>query len=343
MILFLVLLGSERAWANGVFLDYARRRIEETLNLQSYGHSQCCHLCRATKSGDMAYYNHSATAPWRAAGAVTFEEYRELALGNNRRIPYLSIPGFRHTLVAIDDMHVNDQGFCLRATGSTLVWLCQNGYFGPAPMRLQLIRAHNIYKQWCVDTKQESRLIQFTEENLHLGLHKFVFLTGKAADARHFAGFTYDVIRASGRAPNVDETEYNLVLGVAWGLRKYYLVEYTTGRWLDDEALLALQSAAICMLTSFTAIHVRLGQPGYFRPKPKDHQLMHLVTHWCEITRINPRFCSNYKNENFVRLMKRFAATCFWPAPSTSNIFGSSVLDVVCGVDREIFSWFWGP
>ena len=59
------------------------------------------------------------------------------------------------------------------------------------------------------------------------------------------------------------------------------------------------------MMINFVALHATVGDPRLFRPKPKDHQIVHMIELWCKITRINPRMCANYKNENFVRLIKR--------------------------------------
>lgn len=253
------------------------------------------------KSGLKAYYDHRATARWRVDGIVSFEEYKNRC--QQFRIPFMDICGFKHTLIAIDDMHANDQGFCPRATGSILVWLCENLYFGPPPFRVQLLRAYNVYKQWCIDTKQESRVVQFTAENLHVGRGKYVYLTSKAADARHFSGFVYDVLSRTGPLHGVQH--YDLAFGIVWGLRTYYNIEYTAGRWLSDDDIRGLREACSTMLVNYTAMHVALDRTGMFRPKPKDHQIAHLIEDWAVKTRVNPRFCANYKNENFVRLMKR--------------------------------------
>ena len=178
-------------------------------------------------------------------------------------------------------------------------------------MRLRLIRAYNRYTAWCSSTKQQSRVIEFTEDNLHMK-GKYVYLTSKAADARHFIGFLFDVVTSDGAArgtpwsPNYN-LQFDLIAAVAWGLYTYYEVEYRAGRWFTDDNIRDFSRACNVMLVSFTALHFVVGIPTLFKPKPKDHQLTHLAENWCSSTRVNPRCCANYKNENFVRLMKRMA------------------------------------
>ena len=68
-------------------------------------------LVQSYKKGPIIYYDHRAGAGWRAAGAVSHAEYRSrVEIDERLRIPFLGIPGFKHTLIAIDDMHANDQG-----------------------------------------------------------------------------------------------------------------------------------------------------------------------------------------------------------------------------------------
>jgi hypothetical protein len=181
----------------------------------------------------MAYFDHRITAPWRTSAVVPHDTYVSACEAANFRIPFLSIPGFKHTLIAIDDMHANDQGFCLRATGSILIWLVQHDYFGDGPLRLRLQRAFIKYGAWCTQTKQESRCVAFTPDNLHAaGDSKFVFLSSKAADARHFAAFIYDYVSES----RGHGAEWDMIVGVSWGLRTYYAIEYGAPRWLTDRS-----------------------------------------------------------------------------------------------------------
>jgi hypothetical protein len=202
--------------------------------LKAYGHNQCCHLCRASKLGLMAYFDHRDTAPWRASAVVPYDHYVAACVEAGFRIPFLDIPGFKHTLIAIDDMHANDQGFCLRATGSILLWLAQNFTFGDGALRLRLQRAFIKYCEWCTHTKQESRCVAFTPENLHASgdNSKFVFLTAKAADARHFAAFIYDCVLSVGG----HGVQWDMIVALSWGLRTYYSIEYGAPRWLTDRS-----------------------------------------------------------------------------------------------------------
>ena len=68
--------------------------------------------------------------------------------------------------------------------------------------------------------------------------------------------------------------------------------------------------AARTMTTSLVALHVLSDDKRLWKPKPKDHLLIHLVEDWTANTRCNPRLSANYKNENFIRLMKRMSKSC---------------------------------
>ena len=208
-------------------------------------------------------------------------------------------------------MHANDQGLCLRVTGSILVWVCNKGFFGQDALRIQLIRLHYRYLRWCRETHQSSHCVLFTPDNLHVNT-QFVFTTSKAADARHLAAFTYELM--TGCLLPAD-SEREMVLATAWGLWRYYEEQYRHGRWLTDQNVAVLRDSVTTALLNFSAlsaIYIQAGDPRMFHCKPKDHQLLHLVELWCKATKINPRCTSNYKNENFIRLIKgcaRFVAT----------------------------------
>ena len=281
---------------------------KETFHLQSYAHEQCCHLCRCTKHGRFSYIDHRITAPWRTGGRVSHTEYVFRVDEAGYRVPFLDVPGFSHTLIAVDDMHANDQGFCLRATGSIVVWLVRTGVFGHDVVNIKLQRVYHRYLRWCKRTGQKTHCVQFTSDNLHLK-GKFVVLTSKAADARHFANFCYDTfIELQGRLQHLPD--WGLVLSCSWSLRTYYEVEYSSGTFMDDEQVNRMIEAVRTMTTSLVALHVLSDDKRLWKPKPKDHQLIHLVEDWTANTRCNPRLSANYKNENFMKLMKRMSKSC---------------------------------
>ena len=148
----------------------------------------------------------------------------------------------------------------------------------------------------------------FTAVNLHLKC-KFVALSSKAADARHFASFVHDTV-VELRDRFVALPEFDLVYSCALGLKSYYDVMYSSGPFMTDLETEKLIKAARTMMTSFVALHVLEADKRLWKPKPKDHQLIHLAEDWATKTHINPRLTANYKNDNFVRLMKRMTKAC---------------------------------
>ena len=104
----------------------------------------------------------------------------------------------------------------------------------------------------------------------------------------------------------------NMILALTWGLWQYYEIVYSNGRYLTDSVIDRLEDAVHVALINYSALAAEFCEtdPRYFCCKPKDHQLLHLVEVWVRTTKINPRYIANYKNENFVRLMKRMCKVC---------------------------------
>jgi hypothetical protein len=82
-------------------------------------------------------------------------------------------------------------------------------------VRANLTRVYHRYLRWCSRTGQKTHCVPFTVVNLHLKC-KFVFLTSKAADARHFASFAHDTL-AELRDRFAAVPDFDLVYSCAWG------------------------------------------------------------------------------------------------------------------------------
>jgi hypothetical protein len=130
---------------------------------------------------------------------------------------------------------------------------------------------------------------------------KYVYTSAKAADARHLAGFTL-VLMTESQRPGCEVR--NMIFSIAWGLANYYENEYRFPKYLSDVQIMALIEPIQITLINLSAV-AELLDSKLFHCKPKDHQILHLVELWCVATHLNPRFSGNYKNENFVKQIKR--------------------------------------
>ena len=115
--------------AQGLRLALARcagdyKFLKETYAIRAYDHTECCHLCEATKTRHPFYTEHSPQAGWRAHPR-THAEY--VAERGPSITPLASIPGWHLSTLKCDLLHNVFLGSALRLCGSGLAELRPRG------------------------------------------------------------------------------------------------------------------------------------------------------------------------------------------------------------------------
>ena len=111
--------------------------------LQKSGHlvrhwscHQVCHLCMATRAGDLSFTNMLPTAPWR-------QTVQDAPLPWPVEYPpaWARIPGFTAVSLSLDILHAWHLGLGRAFAGSSIRAMCDAGLFGPRPLAQQLQHA----------------------------------------------------------------------------------------------------------------------------------------------------------------------------------------------------------
>ena len=134
-------------------------------------------------------------------------------------------------------------------------------------------------------------------------LDKGICLSGKAAATRKLSSFCLHLAERFNDGSAHDRER----LGAAWGLHEYNTLVATCGDFLDDlEVERIIHSVHTC-LACFYWLRVEAVGLGFLRrwkPKPKNHQWVHLVEDFVAPTKRNPRGAWCYCDEDFVGRMK---------------------------------------
>ena len=170
------------------------------------------------------------------------------------------------------------------------------------------------YRAWARFYGYNSKLDRLTPELLNLKSELGVHLSGKCSAVRTCTAWLLHAVAAHDDGSDWARAR----IGCIWGLFTYYDVLYRNGRYLPDPEIDLLIFAATVSTESYYWLRsecIRLHgitqtTSRRFRPKPKNHQWIHLVEDRVKVTKINPRFEDCYMNEDFVGQMKKNMQAC---------------------------------
>ena len=154
------------------------------------------------------------------------------------------------------------------------------------------------------------------QELLHVSSDEGIRLGGKCAAVRHATKWVLDLV---GRPMVRDGSDWGEArYAVAWGLNEYYDVLHTGGEYLTDEEYERMHFGMFTALANYYYLRVHTlllygRTPTTLRrwkPKPKNHQWVHLVEDQVGPTRRNPITTWCYMDEDFVGRMKRLILKC---------------------------------
>ena len=201
-----------------------------------------------------------------------------------------------------DSMH----GMCIGTTplacGNVIAWLVRNSAGGTQEQRLHALYVR--YRKWCHARRISDYTDAWTKDSLSWNDH--ISLKSKAAAMKRVVRFLLDVVL---ELPQ-DSLEAKLVVGVTWGIAEYYRIIMTSGRYLPDEVIDALDTALTTAFLSYNALAAQEHAAGGFHAwhvVSKFHMNLHLVRDFVRNTRVNPRFTYCYKDEDFMRVVKSLA------------------------------------
>ena len=130
-----------------------------------------------------------------------------------------------------------------------------------------------------------------------------VVLTAKAAQTRKLSLYCLHLCEKFKSHTHHDLVRYTC----AWGWHEYNMVVKHSGEFMEPDQISKIVFVTRACLDSYYWLRneaVSLKRMKRFRPKPKNHQWIHLVEDFVATTRRNPRSAWCYCDEDFVGRMK---------------------------------------
>ena len=186
---------------------------------------------------------------------------------------------------------------------------CCEFYCPGRNVSIRLSRLYVEYIDWCKQNGVEDLLDKFTEGFLHvLGTDGF-HTGGHAAENRKGARFSLHLATKHNDGSPHGEARY----ACAWGLATYYNIIERGAMYLTDAEKADLQYATVTCLSAYywlRAEAVTFKRYRAWRPKPKQHQWVHLVEDFIIPTGLNPRWSWCYGDEDFIGRCKKMLVKC---------------------------------
>jgi hypothetical protein len=283
--------------------------VKETFHYQGYQHNNCCQFCMASKvDPDRFYTDVSDTAAWRRLRIWHDTYMRDIP--DNKRSPLIYLIGFHLYRIWVDSMHCLDiKGVASYIHGNIILDICEQQHFGSDSRANRLARCHADYKEFNHTHGISDTAELFTAETLNVSDTSGVYLSGKGAQVRRMSAWSLDISKRLSAGSGHDVMR----IACAWGLHEYNTLIATSPPFLDAATIQRLVFAVRVCLTCYYVLRREASAAGLFRrwrPKPKQHQWLHLVEDFVVSTRRNPRSAWCYGNEDFVGFVRRIMAKC---------------------------------
>lgn len=237
-----------------------------------------CHQCMAGSNSNLSYEDVSPCPAW----SQTRWESRPWAADKPSclsRIPYDSNTPER--IMANDPFHTAKVGIYRDFTGSCVLWLAAEGYFGAGDIPLKLETAHGSFKLWACANSKTPSLRSFSKMFFNYkSSRSYPWTNSKGSDTMLMLRWLRTV--TCGFQAELQHVNHRSMLqtmqATADAAVKFFEVQNSHGIWLQHHCASVAREHAASFLNGYAWLAHRCLASGFcgFAMKPKVHFFKHI-------------------------------------------------------------------
>jgi len=277
---------------------------KEWFNLQAWWRSSdICHACVMTKHNFVQVPNPLHQTPRRS-----LQNFLAVATKPGEKSALVNLSHFHPMQIKFCSMHALNLGIALWIAGGAMTILCEDSQVwgdGERSLEERYRSAFIDFTNWAKQRKIGHSQPMFKPKHL-VGQNQFAELHAKAWNCRVIIGWLSDVLCG---LPGGDGDPFMALLPeCVFHLAAWYNISEGHGRYLPDAAIVAMNESCDKSLGAYYRLAVLAAEQGrfLFPVKPKCHAWQELAFQQ-QIHRINSRFWHCFRQEDWVRFLKRIA------------------------------------